>query len=212
MSAHLVSDRHIDKLVTAMIGLKVIERDDADSVGDAMWQENVRSLQEYYPLHYGDGGDAVGDLPKLGSYKFEPAPDENLAGVHVAARGYNYQSCEHDDWESTNSRALNERLCAEIATKYGYGPEDDPKSVRDAIQGLAGEIHGDDGYWSVASRRRVKKLAEVEQPNAKRPNHAASASSGAQGRQPKGLSIGGQFAPKRNAEATVELSDIGELI
>jgi hypothetical protein len=41
---------------------------------------------------------------------------------------------------------------------------------------------------------------------------AASASSGAQGRQPKGTTVGGQFAPKRNAEATVELGNIGDLI
>lgn len=144
MSAWLVTDRHIDLLVTAMIALDLIEPSDADRVGDVLWAENVKSLRWIYT----DPGRHQ-PLPAPGSYRFVPAPDENLPSVYVAATSYRYQSCEHPTFPDSEAARLIRAFHAEVERRLT--PDVAPADRRQRIEEMAGDVH-QRGYWSVSSR------------------------------------------------------------
>lgn len=120
MSAWLVTKEHIDVLVTAGIALGVVNPDeDPDAVGGTLWVENADSLR----YRYADAAEAW-DLPTYATYKFGPAPIEDLAFIHVQNQCYAYQSCEHPGWDHSVAHRFTELLNAAIAKKLHLSVED----------------------------------------------------------------------------------------
>ena len=96
MSAWLVSKKHIDVMVTAVLGLQVeVEpgasgfKLTADEIGDLLEQANVASLRELY----NGRTDGYWDLPAKGSYRFRLAARDNLYDLYKQVQCFDYQSC-----------------------------------------------------------------------------------------------------------------------
>lgn len=131
MSAYIVSKRHIDAIISAELTRRVdyplswfhngqrhtLDRTTADAVGGMLWQENVESVATRYP------NDKPGEWPgpcgltmvEVMAYKWEPTmtggrfpspryiqPIEALKALD----GYEYQACEHEEWEASEAKAF----------------------------------------------------------------------------------------------------------
>lgn len=92
-------------------------------IGQRLVDENVRSVHDRYPDTDPDTGDLPGpcDAYYMGPYVFTAPADRGIkSDVGTIARlakrikSYEYQACEHDDWESSEAhafcRALKDRL------------------------------------------------------------------------------------------------------
>lgn len=135
MSAWWTSKRHIDKIVTAAIGLGLISESEATATGKMLRAENAKSLLTRYsddPEMYASDVDG---------YVFRADPDENLPAVHLALHSYDYQSCESDDYMDSEAARFVERWTEAITKKLG--------TTNEAIMELAEPRHGDEGYWRI---------------------------------------------------------------
>ncbi len=131
MSAYVVNKRHIDALVTGALECGQRDRsrfswyhegqrheveditESAASLGALLWRENVKSVQARYPESASD------DLPRPSGfdadeaafYRFEPLA-ESLTMVELlkAVHGYEYQTCEHAGWPTSEAHAFIEAL------------------------------------------------------------------------------------------------------
>lgn len=117
MSAWVVSQGHIDLMVNGLIQHGFIEEQEGTAVGRELLAENVASVSFRY------GTSKRSELPGFPiprSYTYVPPsgperwPD---SAYRVAARCYDYQSCEHPDWENSYP--------SELAAKLAALPEDD---------------------------------------------------------------------------------------
>jgi hypothetical protein len=109
VSAWIVSKGHIDCLVQSLIAEGLATFADADEVGQMLWHENHLSIQARY-----------GDEPDTPLYHFTgvEAPLDD-AIVYKQAQCYDYQSCEHAAWESSEAYKLNEALSTILADRNG---------------------------------------------------------------------------------------------
>lgn len=115
MSAWVVSKRHIDAMVQA--GLETARRDggeftyyhgtrrceldgdSADRVGAMLWEENKRSVDYRYS-----------ETNEREPYTFQRRPSLAPVVILKALDCYEYQSCEHDAWNTSEARAYCEAL------------------------------------------------------------------------------------------------------
>lgn len=127
MSAYIVSDDHLDLLITAAMhggrwdkGLRVNgrtfeSREDANDLGAILAAENRRSVNYRYQED---------DLETI--YQWRPDGIARYLGgvltwgdVLGALRCYEYQACEAPDWESTDAyqvcEALRRKVCGIIS-------------------------------------------------------------------------------------------------
>lgn len=127
MSAFVVSKDHIDYLVQAarlapartcqgivmkLDGWHVDTH--GDEVGRALWQENLNSVLYRYPAereagqyfreHYGPEVMAAYRCPVFPAKRFDPV------AALKAVRCYEYQSCEHPEWNGSPAKAFCEDL------------------------------------------------------------------------------------------------------
>lgn len=112
MSAWIVSKRHIDAIVTALMqaGLVPATQASADAYGDMLWRENIASV----------------------AYRYRHAPaDCYYQWEHHALNDqwmrlkqldcYDYQSCEHPGWEASEAHRLTEALRAHTLAALNVG-------------------------------------------------------------------------------------------
>jgi|GEM_PF-453587 len=91
----------------------------ADRVGRMLWWENLRSVAYRYPDDCDIGDEDAAGWPGPAGftvYECETYTHRSrlfhLNPVHVlsAIKGYEYQSCEHPDWKTSEARAFCEEL------------------------------------------------------------------------------------------------------
>lgn len=130
MSAFFLPKTHIDLLVSAAVEWKLwahppaapsrslaeIAPEHADALGRQLWKENAASVRHRYDLSP-DGEEAVAYAELVAGYRWT-----RWFGIHPAAvvgfvRCYDYQSCEHDGWRSSDARDFTTRLMAEAAER-----------------------------------------------------------------------------------------------
>lgn len=131
MSAFIVGKVHIDALLTAALGNGshddalymyfegVSERvtyENVDRIGAALVKTNVESVRFRYP------GDGYDDMPGPidngfaiaaavnDEYTFQRTQDFSTGELLAAITCYEYQSCEHDGWETSYAREFCDRL------------------------------------------------------------------------------------------------------
>ena len=107
MSAWLVSERHINVLVKARrLGDERFDRlqEDMtdDDLGRMLWRENMLSLQARY-------GDKV-KQKQLKAYRYTDPGEFTHAAIFKAIACYEYQTCEHDGWQSSEAK----RYCRDL--------------------------------------------------------------------------------------------------
>ena len=139
MSAYIVSREHIDALVTAAqsraIGcanaspfrwwcsngagerfvkfLQMHDQAGATAAGRMLWLENLKSVAARYPSDGSGQRPGPCDLTdeEMASYEFKQLPGTpGPVIVLQAIKGLEYQSCEHDDWESSEAKAFLDAL------------------------------------------------------------------------------------------------------
>jgi hypothetical protein len=128
MSAFLVSDNHIDQLITVALhgprdgknarnwyqpslkGTQTWGAESATEAGQMLLNENYNSLDARYPAD------------KDGRHAFTYAgrgPRLTIVEAFKALDCYEYQSCEHDGWEASYARkfcdSLRGNLCSSMA-------------------------------------------------------------------------------------------------
>lgn len=130
MSAFIVPKAHIDTLVQAGLTHNNIalswRHDDQwheldhttdDQVGAMLWTENVRSVVHRYPgdrslpgtyedVTLAEGTEPI-TLPEwLQAYRFQRRAQRSPVEVLKAIDCFEYQSCEHDEWEESEAFAF----------------------------------------------------------------------------------------------------------
>jgi hypothetical protein len=106
----------------------------ADRVGAMLWSENVRSVaHRYAEAGAPESWETLCDLPgpadfspmDVAAYKHRNGPVLAPVRVLKACDGYEYQSCEHPDWEQSEACAYLDALRrAMIRALPGYDSAD----------------------------------------------------------------------------------------
>jgi hypothetical protein len=119
MSTWIVDKVHIDLLVTAALAWELVVEEKADETGRLLWQECQRSVAHRYPRDK-DGewpGPWFPDLDRgltlvdIERYVFEPLEGRvDPQVVEIATSSYQYQSCEHPEWEGSEAFRLSNAL------------------------------------------------------------------------------------------------------
>lgn len=111
MSAWIVSKGHIDALVQSLVVEGLVPMDKALEVGQMLWHENHLSIQARY-----------GDEPNTPDYTPEmievPLDDAIIA---MQARCFDYQTCEHEDYETSDAKRLMDALVELLRARNGGG-------------------------------------------------------------------------------------------
>lgn len=93
MSAWIVSNGHIDVLVNALAAYGLLEGDPR-AVGQDLWEENYRSVN----ARYGRSDETPAYVLHTTEATLHPA------AVLKAISCYDYQSCEHYEWDDSAAR------------------------------------------------------------------------------------------------------------
>lgn len=96
----------------------------AAEVGQMLWDENVKSVRFRYP----DSGDELPGPVKHNGYHFDrfrftTFSEYTPANVLKACHCYEYQSCEHPEWDTSDAKAFCTALC-KCAERQVDGYED----------------------------------------------------------------------------------------
>lgn len=114
MSAWIVGEDHIDMLTTALLNPLINTTPaqmDANELGHMLWAENHASVNYRYNEHTRVPGYAFRPVPELATTELEPS---HLVILDRQRRCYEYQTCEHPEWETSTARALMGSLQAGI--------------------------------------------------------------------------------------------------
>jgi len=148
MSAFFVSTHHIDVLVSAAIDLEAysgpprIERvthHRATQVGQMLLAENLRSMLARYPRGAGTD-EADGYQAAVDSYQHRFYHGVRLTAAAHAVSCYDYQSCEHDAYGTSQAKAFVEALRQAILRKMP-GIDAEPWGIDSVEQAQATTIH-----------------------------------------------------------------------
>lgn len=116
MSAFVLSDKHIDYLVSAAQLYRVIPADLSRVVGQILALENVKSVDYRYGTKDADALEReIADRPFSLTLRLDPVQ------VIKAADCYAYQSCEHPAWQASEARRYCDAIrSAAISRLPGY--------------------------------------------------------------------------------------------
>ena len=154
MSAFVVGREHIRFLVSAARSSRIVryskfsyywsgklhelprhDRDAASKVGQLLWNENILSVQGRYPDCVGKPENMPGPVDEI--FIYAHSRDWNESGLEPiqvlkACNCYEYQSCEHDGWETSEAKAFIDALrAAAVRALPGY---DDAQWMVEASQ------------------------------------------------------------------------------
>lgn len=107
MSAFVVSKTDIDILVTAFASLNPAGAAllNLDKLGAMLWRENVDSVAYRYNMPDRHFSEHEAYLKDVAAYRHAAVAARPEAVAKVAAC-YDYQSCEHPDYESSEAREI----------------------------------------------------------------------------------------------------------
>lgn len=106
MSAWIVEEDHIDMLTTALLNPVISNANvqlDPHGLGHMLWTENHASVNYRYSESTPVPGYAFRVVPELAIPDLEPY---HLVILDKQRRCYEYQSCEHPEWEGSTAREL----------------------------------------------------------------------------------------------------------
>ena len=127
MSAYVVGKGTIDVIVSALREWKIghgaiagLARLDPHEAGKRLWRENVKSICYRYDDHTG-----MFDEAEIEAYRFRELHNLKPGGVAKVVGCYDYQSCEHPEWEASDAYAACRAVEAKLLTLlpgYASGP------------------------------------------------------------------------------------------
>jgi hypothetical protein len=108
VSAWIVSKKHIDYLVTAIVRAELMA-ETPDEIGRMLWKECIDSVAYRYAGSGWNNG-TIACLPGSGpeaaaweSYTWTETPELTAGGLAKTVGCYSYQSCEHDEWPDSEA-------------------------------------------------------------------------------------------------------------
>lgn len=116
MSAWIVEKGHIDVLVQAAIIEGLVPIGGADGLGRALWGENLDSIKSRYEGRYHDL--VPEGCPDGYFFHGVEGPLDDRA-VAKAIHCYDYQSCEHSEWEASEAYQLTSDLLEVLCERNG---------------------------------------------------------------------------------------------
>ena len=125
MSAFVLGKDHIDALVRAhhayKIGGHYTSNDELNALGAMIWAENVKSVSYRYPS---DGEDLPGPINLEWATPYQYPSNVHLltpVAILKMVQCYEYQSCEHPSWESSEAHKWAQRMRSEATSRLpGY--------------------------------------------------------------------------------------------
>lgn len=148
MSAFFVSTHHIDVLVSAAIDFEVysgpprVERvthHRATLVGQMLLAENLRSMLARYPRIAGTD-EVAGYQAAVDGYRHRYYPVVRLTAAAHAVSCYDYQSCEHDAYGTSQASGFVEALRQAILRRMP-GIDNEPWGIDSVEEAQATTIH-----------------------------------------------------------------------
>lgn len=124
MSCFIVSDEHINTLVTYAVANNLVKRRAASTVARLLFNENVRSFVARY------NGRHMEDVPKTIKYK-ATLPEYSHVAIVKQCNCYDYQACETSDYEQSAAAAFVTKI-RKAALKAAGLPEG---TTSDALYG-----------------------------------------------------------------------------
>jgi len=113
MSAFMCSDAHISALVNGATQYGIDLPRGYSQTFNMLVVENRKSLDS----RYGNGKREEGQGP----HRYTPGPALPVIHVIKLAQSYDYQSCEHDGWETSEAKRWIDNLIAGLVYKLpGY--------------------------------------------------------------------------------------------
>lgn len=150
MSAWMVTQEHVDVLVSAAVAFKLIEPDQATETGRMLWSENLESINYRYPDTVENTDHIPGPVDFDGAatvaeYVFTPRSVEEPHFIVKQLDCFAYQSCEHPGWEDSGARDLCDAIAMTIANTLHEGPEvmRDHPTYNAAAWGVDLDEHGE---------------------------------------------------------------------
>jgi hypothetical protein len=116
MSAFVVDKEDIDVLVTAYLGLHEATARTANKLGQTLWTENVNSVAYRYNMPERHGVEYLGYRRAVRDYAYAPV-EADSAKIASTASCFDYQSCEHDAWETSEAKRIVDLISAVHARK-----------------------------------------------------------------------------------------------
>jgi hypothetical protein len=109
MSAYVVDKDLIDKLIAGGLRAELFMPCDATTNGQMLWRENVISVSFRYNLPTRDATELAEYEREVEAYTFEPCAP-TAQEIDSAIDCLDYQSCEHDEWETSEACKLLQQL------------------------------------------------------------------------------------------------------
>ena len=123
MSAFVVDKSNIDTLVSAYLALfqPGAVKTSPDALGRMLWAENVKSVAYRYNMPERHAQEHAAYMRDVRNYRFEPceAPPIELG---EACDCYDYQSCEHPQWEVSRAKKIADLIAAALKTRATAAP------------------------------------------------------------------------------------------
>jgi hypothetical protein len=115
MSAYVVDKELIDRLVSGALHAKLFDREKATEMGQMLWRENVVSVAYRYSLATRNAQELAEYEGDVEAYEYtapETCPDCGAGSDEIirAIDCLDYQSCEHDAWETSAAYELLGKL------------------------------------------------------------------------------------------------------
>jgi hypothetical protein len=148
MSAFFVSIHHIDVIVSAAIDvgaysgpprIERVTRERATLVGAMLLRENLRSMLARYPRIAGTD-EAEGYQATIDAYLHRYYPGVRPSAAAHAVSCYDYQSCEHPEYDRSQARAFVNSMRQELLRKLP-GIDSESWGIDSLAQAQAATIH-----------------------------------------------------------------------
>lgn len=114
MSAWIVSREHIDVLVQGLAESEIVVDVPPDEIGRTLWRENLASIAHRYP-QYNEDGERPGPIDfkasDVDTYTYtRPAERPSHDSLLKQAHCYDYQTCEHPEYQESTARGWVKQL------------------------------------------------------------------------------------------------------
>jgi hypothetical protein len=120
----MLDDEHFDYLVSAAFAFQIVDGRHADDLSEMLRAENARSVSYRYPGYTGNPSPTpprVLRRPRITRSIFSGNPVAELSKLIKQCHCYEYQACEHPEWEGSAARKFVRRIEREAIRRLpGY--------------------------------------------------------------------------------------------
>jgi hypothetical protein len=128
MSAWIVHRNHIHLLVRGLTDSEILTTVNPDAIGRTLWQENLRSVNQLYPVRRGRSRPAPFRFRDghVHTYTYvRPRGPLDRDALLQQAHCYRCQSCEHPQWDNSDAARWTQELIDRLTAAGHQWQSDD---------------------------------------------------------------------------------------